>query len=340
MSRSISQIATLRRLARVYRRMLALAVPAALAACQGAADSLAPDAAGDPSAPAAAPAAAEALPSSGFLGALVSNNRIAFMGYTADERSDIWTMGPLGGNLAHLTTFTGYETDPSWSFDHKRIAFTRVRNGSNDIFLMNADGTSKQWARSVTYPGNIDMPSWSPDGARLLVRVWLQGIPSLATIDLATGNMSLVAPMGMFGVPGSYPIYDSAGKTILFVDNTRKVIKRFTPGGTLTTVLTSSVWVRDLAISPDGTRLAYTAEVAPANTEIHVLSLATKVTKRLTFNSTDDYGPTWSPDGTKLAFGSYRTGIPQIWTMSSSTGGSLVRITSRTFGAGWPAWTH
>ena len=339
MSRCISQVPTLRRLARVYRRMLALAVPAALAACQGAGDSLAPDAAGDPAAPVAAPATAEAVPSSGLLGALVSD-RIAFMGYTADERSDIWTMGPLGGNLAHLTTFTGYETDPSWSFDHQRIAFVRVRNGVPDIYLMNADGTNKHWARSVTYAGIIDMPSWSPDGTHLLVRVWLQGVPSLARIDLATGNMSLVAPMGMFGVPGSYPISDPAGKTIFFVDNTRKVIKRFTPGGALTTVLTSSVWVSDLAISPDGTRLSYSAEVAPANTEIHVLNLATKVAKRLTFNGTADYNPSWSPDGTKLAFASYRTGKSQIWTMSSSTGGSLARITSSINGSGSPAWTH
>jgi hypothetical protein len=38
MSRSINQVPTLRRLARVYRRRLALTVPAALASCQGAVD--------------------------------------------------------------------------------------------------------------------------------------------------------------------------------------------------------------------------------------------------------------------------------------------------------------
>ena len=339
MSRTISQVATLRRLARVYRRMLVLAVPAALAACQGAADSLAPDAAGDPSAPAAALATEEAVPSSGLLGALVSN-RIAFMGYTADERSDIWTMGSAGGSLAHLTTFTGYETDPSWSSDHKRIAFARVRNGYNDIFVMNADGTNKHWARSFTYAGNIDMPSWSPDGTHLLVKVMLNGIPCLGKIDLASGNLATVAPAGTFAVAGSQPIYDPAGKTIFFVDYGQMAIKRFTPGGAVTTVLTSSVYVADLAISPDGTRLAYYKEVTPGNSEIHVLNLATKVTKRLTFSATADTSPSWSPDGTKLAFTSYRSGKPQVWTMSSSTGGGLTRITSSTYGSASPAWTH
>ena len=106
---------------------------------------------------------------------------------------------------------------------------------------MNADGTHKHWARSMTYPGSIDMPSWSPDGTHLLVRVVLQGVPCLAKIDLATGNLALVAPAGVFAVAGSYPIYDPAGKTIFYVDNDQKTIKRFTPGGALTTVLTSSV---------------------------------------------------------------------------------------------------
>jgi TolB protein len=318
--------------------MLALAVPAALASCQGAGDSLAPDAAGDPSAPAAAPAT-EAVAPSNLLGALASD-RIVFSDLMANNGADLWTMAPLGGTLAHLTTFTGRESDPSWSSDHKRIAFTRVRNNYSDIYLMNADGTNKHWARSLTYAGNIDMPSWAPNGTHLLVRVMLQGFPCLGKIDLASGNLATVAPAGTFAIAGSQPIYDPAGKTIFFVDYNQMAIKRFTPGGALTTVLTASVYVGDLAISPDGTRLAYYKEVTPGNTEIHVLNLATKVTKRLTFSATGDWSPSWSPDGTKLAFTSYRSGKPQVWTMSSSTGGGLTRITNSTYGSSTPAWTH
>jgi hypothetical protein len=69
MSRSFSQAPTLRRLARVYRRVLALSVPAALAACQGATDALAPDGADVEGAPSPVPTA------------LVGSNRIAFAGH-------------------------------------------------------------------------------------------------------------------------------------------------------------------------------------------------------------------------------------------------------------------
>jgi TolB protein len=92
-----------------------------------------------------------------------------------------------------------------------------------------------------------------------------------------------------------------------------------------------------LAISPDGTRLAYAATVGNQY-EIYVLNLATNVAKRLTNSAGNDASPSWSPDGFKLAFHSVRTGTAQIYTMNSSTGGSLTQITSRTYGASSPAW--
>jgi Tol biopolymer transport system component len=337
MSRSSSPIQTHRQFARGYRRILALAVPTALAACQGATDPLAPDAAGDASAPAAIPVTEAAAPSSSLLTALTSN-RIAFMANTAGGGMNVWTMDPQGGTPAPVTSFNDLGFDPSWSYDLKHFAFERLRGSFKDIYLVDADKTHQRWARSATYPGSIVEPSWSPDGTHLLVSVVIGSAAYLAKIDLATENLALVAPMGFFAVAGSYPTYDPTGKTIFYVDNDSKTIKRFTPGGAQTTVFTSRGYVGGLAISPDGTRLAYSATVTGMNSEIFVLNLATKVTKRLTYNSAVDHSATWSPDGTKLAFSSYRTGKMQIWTMNSSTGGSLTRITSGAYGASSPVW--
>ena len=335
MSRSISQVATLRRLRGVYWRMLALALPGAMAACQGAGDALAPDMPSGPSSPSGVQ---RDTPSPELLAALATN-RIAFTSYTSDGGSDIWTMDPQGGSLAHLTSFTGTETNPSWSFDRKQIAFTRRRNGYGDVYLMNADGTNKHWARSATYAGNIETPSWSPDGTRLLVTAQVQGLPYLATLDVASGNLSLVAPQGAFAVGSYFARYDATG-AIVYLDAAFKSVKRFTPGGPQTTLLSSTVYLGEPALSPDRTRLAFTKAVTPSNGEIFVLDLTTNVTKRLTYYSGLDAGPTWSPDGSKLAFASTRSGKLQVWTMNSTTGGSLARITSRTYGAGYPAWAN
>jgi len=343
MSATIYQVATLRRLARVYRRILVLAVPAAvLAGCGGGDDAFAPDApdvAGGAPAPAAEPSTVDAVPAGqpDVLGALATD-RIVYSSLVANG-SDLWTMSPLGTGATRLTSFTGTENRPIWSPDHKRVAFERVRNGTLDIYVMDADGTHKHWARTSPSAYTINAPSWSPDGTHLLVQVWLEQIrPYVAKLDLATGTMTLVAPAGVFGLEARYPIYDKDGKTIFYVDRLLQNIRRFTPGGADGVVLTGGSYLGDLAISPDGNRLAYYSYLGNSNSEIYVLNLTTKVAKRLTNQIQNDYNPAWSPDGTKLAFSSNRTGKLQIYTMNSATGGSLTKITSKPYGAYKPAW--
>lgn len=331
MSLTVHQVAALRRLARIYRRILVLSVAAALAGCQGAADSLGPE---EP----AAAAPAEAVPLSGAIAALATD-RIVFSSLTADG-SDVWAMGPGGGSATRLTSYAGTERVPRWSWDHKRVAFERLRNGYIDIMVMNADGTNKHWARSAAPTTSIDMPSWSPDGSHLLVRAGYQGLLLVAKLDLATGSLSLLAPAGQLGVEAYYPVYDAKGASIFYLDRTLKTIKRFTPGGALTTVLAPGIWIGDLAPSPNGAKLAYYAGTTGQASEIFVLDLATKTVKRLTNNTVPDYTPSWSPDGTKLAFASFRSGKLQVYTMNSSTGGGVTRITSKTYGAYAPSWAR
>ena len=341
MSATIHQVATLRRLARVYRRILVLAVPAAvLAGCGANDDAFAPDTpdvAGGAPASGAEPATMTAQ--SDVLGALATD-RIVFSSITADG-NDVWTTSPTGGTPKQVTAFNGTENYPSWSWDHKQIAFVRIRNYHPDIFVMNADGTNGHWARPTDSPAIvIDHPSWSPDGSHLLVRADLQGKAVLAKLDLKTGNLSLVAPAGVGALEGIGFVYDPTGQTIFYVDYTYQTIKRFTPNGPVSTILAAGTWVGDLAPSPDGKKLAYYKAVAGANSEIYVMNLATKNAKRLTRNFATSYSPTWSPDGTKLAFADRRSGKYQIYTISSSTGDGLTVITDRPKGAFAPAWVH
>jgi TolB protein len=249
-------------------------------------------------------------------------------------------MSPTGGTPTRFTSFTGQEHSPTWSPDRKRIAFARQRNVILDIYLTNADGTGKRWARSTASTFPIYRPSWSPNGTNLLVTVYQPGGPYVAKLDLATGNAAFVAPAGGFAVKGDYPVYDATGSSIYYVDDTRRTIKRFTPGGAQAHILTSTWALADLAISPDGTRLAYASALMDNNWEIYVMNLATKAITRLTNSVGTDARPTWSPDGTKLAFYSARSGKAQVWTMNSSTGGSQTRISNATYGASSPAWAR
>jgi hypothetical protein len=55
---------------------------------------------------------------------------------------------------------------PALSPDRTRIAFSSNRQGSYDLFLMDADGTGLR--RLTTDPGTEGEPVWTPDGSRLI----------------------------------------------------------------------------------------------------------------------------------------------------------------------------
>lgn len=59
----------------------------------------------------------------------------------------------------------GFSANPAWSPDGRRIAFVSNRDGSDDIFVVNADGSG---LRNLTRSrGNDHNPVWSPDGREI-----------------------------------------------------------------------------------------------------------------------------------------------------------------------------
>jgi hypothetical protein len=62
---------------------------------------------------------------------------------------------------------------PALSPDRTRIAFSSNREGSFDLFLMDADGTGLR--RLTTDPGTEGEPAWTPDGSRLIYTATRQG---------------------------------------------------------------------------------------------------------------------------------------------------------------------
>lgn len=76
---------------------------------------------------------------------------------------------------------------------------------------------------------------------------------------------------------------------------------------------------RDIALSPDGDKLAFSKVDRTSGTEdVWIFDLARQVPSRFTFDSQRDIYPSWSPDGEYVVFTSNRSGRDQIYRKPSS----------------------
>jgi len=94
-----------------------------------------------------------------------------------------------------------------------------------------------------------------------------------------------------------------------------------------------------LTLSPDGSRVAVAA-VENKNRDIWVHEVASGLKTRLTFHSSTDQKPVWSPSGASLAFGSLRNGTGDIFTKAADGAGEVQELLS-TAGLDYPyGWSR
>ncbi|MEX2661657.1 MAG: hypothetical protein WD227_06995, partial [Vicinamibacterales bacterium] len=76
---------------------------------------------------------------------------------------DLYTLPVTGGDATRITSGQAYDMQPAFSPDGKRLVFISDRNGSENVWVANADGT-KPRAITTTERENYMSPAWAPDG--------------------------------------------------------------------------------------------------------------------------------------------------------------------------------
>ena len=82
---------------------------------------------------------------------------------------DLYTVPIEGGEAKAITRGMAFDSQPAFSPDGSRIAFLSDRDGSENLWIMGADGSN---AKKLSKGGDrieFASPSWSPDGSHVIV---------------------------------------------------------------------------------------------------------------------------------------------------------------------------
>lgn len=242
---------------------------------------------------------------------------------------------------------------PVWSPDGSRIAFTSIRSGDRDIFMMNSDGshvtqlTWDPWKLFYVFANARDSePAWSPDGSQIAFISGREN-PFMAHVGLRVFIInesdkkvtSLIA--GKYSAIELTPAWSPDGKTIAFsgagLESPTSITTMAIDGSArtdLNPIPHSTTWEPDW--SPDGKKIVFSSNNYGAY-DLFMINADGSGLERITSDPSNDSSPDWSPDGRQLAFVSDRDGVPAIYVMNlaDKTVKRLTDLSSEYFAPDW-----
>jgi Tol biopolymer transport system component len=240
------------------------------------------------------------------------NGKIAF---NSDQVGDaeIYKINPDGSGLKQVTNNTVHDYDPSWSPDGSKVAFWRPRgNGSSEIFVKNTTNGQLVQLTDSNDSMSDSSPSWSPDGSKIV---------------FVSNNLTEPERSREIWVMNS----DGSGR------------KRLT---------TNSLYEGWVVWSPDGSKIAF--DTWSNENDIWVMNADGTNLQNLTNTSENtsdptiryiERRPTWSPDGSRIAFsGDYYVAenaayASDIYAINADGSGEVNLTNTPTLSERAPAWS-
>lgn len=223
---------------------------------------------------------------------------------------------------------------PAWSPDGKQIAFySEVGGKPADLFVMDASGGNVRQLTST--PAAEGYPAWSSDGSQIAFESDAQdGNFDVYVMNADGSNVRRLTQEPKRDVG---PAWSPTGQKIAFMSD--RAGKEFNvywmnADGTGVEPLTSGETDWFPQFSPDGRHLALHRW-----RDVHRFDLQSRTIQRLTVAPDDGMYPSWSPDGSRLAFMSARVGPTCIYTMNADGSNQQLLVRMTTGSAIDPRWS-
>jgi WD40-like Beta Propeller Repeat len=243
----------------------------------------------------------------------LENGRIAYS-LSTGSGVELHSIKPDGSGDRVIPVPLGEPWQPSWSPDGSKLAISMFPAGEADrtIWVMNSDGSD---AQQVAAADNVSRPSWSADGKTIVYSASTSG---QTEIHLVATDGSEDRTVHSEDAAGTFAIFSADvspdGQMILFDRGTDAGFDIFVMNvdGSDARPLTTTGTDYNPDWSPDGTKIAFTRQEAPATSNIFVMNADGTKVQRLTDGGSDAtyQDPHWAPDGSKMAYEAGVTGGP------------------------------
>jgi Tol biopolymer transport system component len=273
------------------------------------------------------------------------------LAWLPDSRSLVYSMAgslyrqELGSDAAtELTSGPGYDYQPDASRDGRSVVYVKYDHDAMELWLLDLTTGS---ARPLTAGGHVNLePRFSPDGRRVaFVSTEHNGRFHIFLLDVASGAAVRLTGEARSDLPRYYyspydhelsPVWTPDGSEIVFVSNrghihgTGGFFRMKAEAGAEADEIhyEETNWRARPDISPDGKRLVFPSYLGRPWHQLWVMPASGGDVFPLTYGEYDNTSPRWSPDGTKIAFISNRSGTTEIW-IQEVLGGRAWRLETR-----------
>ena len=216
-----------------------------------------------------------------------------------------------------------------------RIAFVSARDGNNEIYTMDADGSNQ--TRLTDDPMDDFHPAWSPDGFKIAFTRFTGPFSHIYVMDADGSNQTRITDDEAFDWG---PAWSPDGGMIAFSsgrDRNNEIYVMDADGSNLARITNDPAEDRYPSWSTDGGRIGFQTD-RHGNWEVYAMGTDGSNPTRLTDDPASDWYPDWSPDGTRIAFVSDRDGNDEIYVMKAD-GSDQVRLTDTASYERWPRWS-